>query len=80
MEILNQILPEAIVNNIRKYHSHPIADMIRNILSEGFYEHQSRRYKRKTGRDLQLIHYITETQWDSAKISNEDWDKIWNSY
>ena len=77
MEILNQILPEAIVNNIRKYHSHPKADMIHNLLSDGYYEHECERYKRKTGRHLQLIHYITDTYWDFAKINNEDWNQIY---
>ena len=79
MEILNQLLPEAIVNNIRKYHSHPIADVINEILIDNYYINECQRYKRNTGRDLPFVKFMFQTQWEWY-LPDETYTVAYNAY
>ena len=59
IEILEQHLPTELAQRILQYHSHPIADIMRDLIN-----------KRKPYGMLELLQFIHYVQWNSSAAEN----------
>ena len=76
MELLNNILPNDIINKIRMYHSHPISDMMKTWIIT--YEFQARVCKTTKTFSADYFEWFKETNkpmdWNSDIDDDDSYD------
>ena len=66
MELLKLVLPSEVVSKVRLYHSHPVADIMRDEIQVYVNDSDCKRFKRKVGREMTFAEYIFDTCWRSS--------------
>ena len=72
MELLKYVLPNEVVSKVRLYHSHPVADIVREEVKAYVNDSDCKRFKRKVGREMSFHEYVFQTGWENAVSQLDD--------